>query len=762
MKHPYQIIFVFLFLLGSSLSKAQSLSPYSDALKLSDSSLYKDGKLAKSDAVNAILAKYIKGNAASLEPEEIRLDFNRHPVTGQDQNPFIEINGGELSSLGSIDQVNKGTQGLSMSSISSLDVTTLSQGVSQFLIKRAKQELTATFFNRLQKQIAESPELKALFPKTATVLENMISYHYSEILPTLQNYFQDDIENLPKGLNRLTELNRYKHFFEQNPEVTVALKTVELVDKMGKSSMHPIRVIREFSEFEEWNSSNASISFKNYGNTLKMASILSHSLTTTNDYGNISWLNYQKWTKLLKKPGAFEIYLGLVYQQIKNENIQFIEPNKNVLSVSDFMKNNTQTVARYQAYISSFVDLATQLKIESLSMNAKRGRAEKVTNEDLYQYINSALNIIEYASNTAQLIDQKIDIEVKTYTLILRNGNELFKSVFKQDYNTAVFNATLIYQQIADIVARSSQDIALKHAEQEVNHLTQILSSGEFEDKSWKTLQKDLSKSKKKLDAEDLLKTVNQQLVNIEQSPIQEHDSLKNHLKTLANNLDELGSKEKMTESVDLLKKYGAFFANVAKAKSPDEVQSAIEAAVLPVGSSSIKKQSKYNISLQAYVGMSYNLNANSRPQNAWENPFGVTAPIGVSFNRGLGKGGSLSLFISLIDLGAIVDYDLQSDSTFSFPSNTNPSDTMATVTVETNSDYKVELGQIFSPGIFVAYGFGYDIPLTLSAGAQYGPGLLQINQGNTEITSPNWRFVVSLTVDIPLFTLYNQERRRF
>ena len=194
------------------------------------------------------------------------------------------------------------------------------------------------------------------------------------------------------------------------------------------------------------------------------------------------------------------------------------------------------------------------------------------------------------------------------------------------------------------------------------------------------------------------------------------------------------------------LSRYGVFMANMSEAQTPEEVQNAIEAAALPVGSSVIKKYSDFNISLQSYLGVYCLFNkSTSSTVNMWNNSFGITAPIGVSFSYGLRNWGSLTLFGSLIDIGAIVDYDLK----------TTPDTTNKTTT--TTKDYKIELGQIFSPGVYIVYGAGLKLPLSLGIGAQYGPGLGKIDNGQTIINNPSWRFNVFLCVDIPMFNLFSK-----
>jgi hypothetical protein len=194
--------------------------------------------------------------------------------------------------------------------------------------------------------------------------------------------------------------------------------------------------------------------------------------------------------------------------------------------------------------------------------------------------------------------------------------------------------------------------------------------------------------------------------------------------------------------------------ANLVNAKSEEEVQAVLESSALPVGSSSIKKNSQWNIAFQSYLG-AYWSNTKSddfQSEKAWNNKFGVIAPIGFSFSYGFKKCGSLSLFTSLIDLGAIVDYKLKYDTV----------QTNSTTTVKVSKDYKIELGQIFSPGAYLVYGLPWNLPLSVGFGGQYGPGLSSIDStGNIVTDNPYWRWNAFIAVDIPIFNIYNKERKR-
>ncbi|HEX9827566.1 MAG TPA: hypothetical protein VGA80_13285, partial [Flavobacteriaceae bacterium] len=190
--------------------------------------------------------------------------------------------------------------------------------------------------------------------------------------------------------------------------------------------------------------------------------------------------------------------------------------------------------------------------------------------------------------------------------------------------------------------------------------------------------------------------------------------------------------------------KYGNLAASIAKAESSDEVQAAIEAIALPAGSASIKRKSKYNIALNAYVGLSPGMEHNGdTDENKFS--FGVNAPIGVaiSWGHGLNKRhreqGSSSAFLSLIDLGAVTNYRFGDSETEDIP--------------------EIKLENIFAPGLYYVYGVP-NWPISLGFGGQLGPLLRKIKDETIDLQSKaTFSLKFFIAVDIPLLNFYTKSR---
>ncbi|HET6253323.1 MAG TPA: hypothetical protein VFE32_04590 [Puia sp.] len=205
---------------------------------------------------------------------------------------------------------------------------------------------------------------------------------------------------------------------------------------------------------------------------------------------------------------------------------------------------------------------------------------------------------------------------------------------------------------------------------------------------------------------------------------------------------------------------FGSFMAALVQAKTSDDVESAIESFALPSGSSRVKRESAFNVSLNAYTGFFAGQETIRKLPNNGINSYGVTAPIGVAISWGglhfpftdlcqkVKQPGhwSFSLFVSVIDLGAVASFRFN--------------DTV------TSSAAQIQLKDIISPGAFLSIGIP-KCPLSVNLGAQVGPNLRKVygagsatNQSNDYANQTYWRFSASLLVDIPLLNFYTRPQK--
>lgn len=179
---------------------------------------------------------------------------------------------------------------------------------------------------------------------------------------------------------------------------------------------------------------------------------------------------------------------------------------------------------------------------------------------------------------------------------------------------------------------------------------------------------------------------------------------------------------------------YGGFMVDVLSAETTVAIKGIIHKYAAPVGSYRVKRQSPASVSLSAYPGFYAGLESLN---NSDDTGFvtGVTAPIGLSVNRGTASGHSVSLFGSVVDIGAAFSYRWQNDEAQGFPA-------------------QIRWEQIISPGVHVVWGFP-KVPIALMFGGQYTPQLRNISNENIELQANAWRIGATLTVDIPMVHFY-------
>lgn len=225
--------------------------------------------------------------------------------------------------------------------------------------------------------------------------------------------------------------------------------------------------------------------------------------------------------------------------------------------------------------------------------------------------------------------------------------------------------------------------------------------------------------------------------------------AIKEFVVLLQNSLDveELEKNKDYKNFLSKFSTYGTLIANVATAQNSDEVKAAIEASVLPVGSSRIKRNSNWSITANAFVGgfygrAFYKQEVNGLLEKRSVDTFGITAPMGISFSKGnlkvFKQNSALGINLQLIDLGCLVNFYMQEGDGASLPRDT-----------------KIQLGDIIAPGGSISYSIG-DTPFTLLGGVQYVPNLsrMEVIPTNTDFKPLTWRMHIGVAIDIPLFNL--------
>ena len=191
-----------------------------------------------------------------------------------------------------------------------------------------------------------------------------------------------------------------------------------------------------------------------------------------------------------------------------------------------------------------------------------------------------------------------------------------------------------------------------------------------------------------------------------------------------------------------LFSSYGPMLAQLASADSPEAVQQTLQAAAAPVGSHRGKKGSgARSYGVNAFVGGQGGFEWVAADPNESHTQGGLFAPVGFEASFGFGGGGSLGLFMSIADLGALMTVRSGGSQVI---------DTTSDRTVESGAE--IGFKQVLAPGIFITLGVTKHLPVTLGTGVSVHPDLRRVTgEGSVESTSTK-RWILFAAADMPIF----------
>ncbi|MCW3104128.1 MAG: hypothetical protein JWO09_2568 [Bacteroidetes bacterium] len=689
------------------------------------------------------------------------------------KNSFIL---GYLNSLPNL-TLAQGSKGYSfisqgLAAAGGLDVTSIADGFAKFIVKRTKEELSVTFFERFTKTIDTVPDLKALFPQTHRTLMTIGTevYMYQAYIQTLRESFEKDLSSLPGNLPKIVE--NHKAYFDNNPDIRAELLSGFYIAEQIQAKQHPGDMIGNYPVDEIFTGDvnmNAKASFQ----ALQLLSASLRSGTESDSY----WAPAAGLKKLYTDVGLLKIYLGLLEQKTKIDTIKFQDVPGNSVLLSGLIERSYSTFAngeQYKSFLKNFSLKAGSLdaKIKGL----KKSENDSILFESYYVIVTNSIGLLNYAAEieTLPLFPQGLALREKVagYTAIAQRTADIAVDVNRRNYSSAIVNTVSLFDNtIKEYSYRRTRKIQKLRAESETlgSDFTKV-----NKELKYANVMRRISDSLKTNDIPQLVAKTKQQLKDKKGNTVLSDVEITGIAYKLINNTDYLAllakgktdaensykagiaaleafKAGKISDTLsngtfDQVLKYGTFMATLVQAESSEEVESAIEAFALPSGSARIKRQTPFNVSLNAYSGVFLGweqIKGVDRPacfKKGYEafNSYGITAPIGIAISTST-CGWSFTAFMSVVDLGAVTAFRFSNDSTESVPT--------------------IELKDIISPGIFFSLGLP-KCPLSLNVGYQAGPLLREVNQMENTYEKKYTRLSFSLNVDIPILNFYTKSKK--
>jgi hypothetical protein len=622
--------------------------------------------------------------ATSMDPANLQAILSLYTIhdSNYKKNPFlVQI----LAPVFTAGTVRGGgmTPANFIGALGGTDITNLADGLAQFLMERFKEELSEAFFKKFKKDLEDPKfgDLKILFPKTFSTLGTIDQgiYQFSIYLESLRKSFITDLTNGYSNLNKLLQLQKYQQYFTNKfPAAGSVIYTALYFINAYKDNTNPGDALDRFSGV--LNAGRPDIYFPV---CVPAKCDDKQRALQTNLTGAVKMLQLLSFSLRSQSGKKYWVPADSLASLFSNET------GLKIYLGLVWQELHYPTFKKPYSTISFQFDSAGTGTWKAAGLDALLSSAAASV-DSIYAWKQFIMNFISKAEEISQDLTslkgkKKADIDYNDYYRLYTASLDMLQQ--------AAGFVDLPYVYIGDAAKEDFRTMSAR-----IFYVTR--SVGEF-------------------------------YVDIQSA---------NYTSAVLNVIGILDTvlqyKDDVTNGYPVVRKgilkYGTFIATVAEAKSAKDVKNAISAVALPVGSFSIKQHSDFNISLNGYVGYAFDF--------ASKFSSGIYAPVGVSFNWGVGpkkNGGAFTIFGSIFDVGAIVSYRLKDDTTSQLKQD-------------------VRLESIFSPSVQLMYEFP-GIPLAVCAGWRLTPKLFYSNNQDFQVVSPHSVFNLSILVDIPLITIFNK-----
>jgi hypothetical protein len=258
----------------------------------------------------------------------------------------------------------------------SINQTNIIAGLSDFILARAKEELSITFLEKFKKNLESDsfPEYRTLFPVTTSLLLKFDISNYKNLLESGRQAFFRDISNLGVNLPKLITLPKYakKTFSSELYNVALFFNLVNLVyedksiEEIMISTFRQLVIredqLKEFINLEIASAlsrgkaqvSSDNLSTQLSGFTLDLKSLYNTSLQSQKSlYNEIKGMEYDT----ISTPEiTAQIYMALdslsaIGKMARNFN--FVVDNIKI-TAPDYIQNYTQNYIRGKGYYGAF------------------------------------------------------------------------------------------------------------------------------------------------------------------------------------------------------------------------------------------------------------------------------------------------------------------------------------------------------------------------------------------------------------------------
>lgn len=322
-----------------------------------------------------------------------------------------------------------------------LGFSTVIEGLGRFIAKRLKEELNVFVIGQFQEWLRQSgpndplAELKIMLPKTLGYLLSFDADQLTSFPDEIKQFIEDDFNNLLANAANLKESPRFKKLVAAYPETAFAFEALEFIPQLSEMS-RPIEyfgLIEHSETISEWAGDHSKPKTFNLANSLKLSSLLAHSLTVVKD-GQLRFAGLDFLGNYAEEPEFFLLYMALLLQQDKKyfqleftKNGQTAEVQERLKAFMEKggtkpteIKATSKQVKQLAQILTQIGKSSTEVYEQGTAIRKARKRGEKIGADTVYQFIDATIDLAEKIAQKGdgflKLLDPALELNLEEKT----------------------------------------------------------------------------------------------------------------------------------------------------------------------------------------------------------------------------------------------------------------------------------------------------------------------------------------------------------
>ena len=374
---------------------------------------------------------------------------------------------------------------------------TVIDGLSRFLAKRIKEELTSEVILKVQDWLKkggkEDPlaEFKTMLPRTTLYLKTFQAEKITNFPDEIKQYIEDDLNHALENAANLKDTPRIKELIEKYPDLDFAMEAIEMIPNLSKlkNPADYFKTIENSRNLRRWKRPGDKPIKFNIANLIQLSGMIGQSVLIV-DNGEVRFAGKDFMGAYVGEKNYFVLFLGFLYQQnVKYYDIQFRysedagRPNmvlKKELGriVSKGVDNDLVSKLRFFNFMLTDIgDNAEKVLVSATEIRKANKAGKKIGADSVFRFVESMINLSEnvvFASGA--LVDYlevgnaehitrvkqghgSLDRITAPYFTVARSFNEIAFDIQKAKYANALTKVIELKDKLADQAVLSNNDI---------------------------------------------------------------------------------------------------------------------------------------------------------------------------------------------------------------------------------------------------------------------------------------------------------------